>query len=247
MILALSLLMSMVQSEAFRAKLILEEGDRRAVYQVDFKEGAFRIEPEGEGVFLIVDVKETVVTLVRKEDKVFCRLSRDDFRQCVDLGIVRLDWFPWVYSAGPDLVENLEVKRLGSIRLPDGRQGQRVAAYSGSYKRNLADYWLDPNTSPKTFLQWREVYEELWAEGDEKTGRSRENRLAFYAELDGLPVKMEERFIYLTRARILRLEDRQALPEDAFALPNGSTEKTPAQLIWEDMARRLDRWFRPKK
>ncbi len=130
MILTLSLLMSMVQAEAFRAKLTLEDGDRRVVYQVDFKEGAFRIEPEDEGVFLIVDVKETVVTLVRKEDKVLCRFSSNDFRQSVDLGIVRLDWFPWVYRTSPDLVENLEVKRLGSVRLPDGRQGQQVAAYS---------------------------------------------------------------------------------------------------------------------
>ncbi len=80
-----------------------------------------------------------------------------------------------------------------------------------------------------------------------RRNESRENRLAVYEELDGLPVKMEERFTFLTRPRIVRIEDRQALPEDAFALSNELTEKTPAQLIWEDMARRLERWFRPKR
>jgi hypothetical protein len=237
----------MAQAEAFRAKMILEEGDRRAVYQVDFKENAFRIEPEDEGVILVVDVKETLVTLIRKEDKVYCRLSPEEFRQSVDLGIVLPDWFPWVYSAAPDLVEDLEVKRLGNVQLPDGRQGRRVAAYSATYERNLAEYWLDPVTSSKTFFAWREVYGKLWGNGDEREKQSRESRLGVYEVLDGLPVRMEERFIYLTRPRVVRLEDRRALPEDAFTLSNELTEKTPAQLFLEETARRLERWFRPKQ
>jgi hypothetical protein len=196
---------------------------------------------------LIVDVKETIVTLIRKEDKVYCRLSPEELRQSVDLGIVRPDWFPWVYRAAPDLVENLEVKSLGNVRLPDGRQGHRVAAYSRSYERNLAEYWLDPTTASSSFFGWRDVYIKLWGNGDEETERSRENRFAVYKELDGLPVKMEERFTYLTRPRVLRLEDRRDLPEDAFALSSELTEMTPARLFWEEMAHRLERWFRPKR
>jgi hypothetical protein len=237
----------MVQAEAFRAKLVLEEGERRIGYQVDFKEGAFRIEPEGEGVYLIVDVEQSAVTLVRKEDKVYCRLSYEEFRKGMDAGIVQLDWFPWVYRVGPDLVENLEIRELGDVVLPDGRQGRRVSAYSESYERNLAEYWLDPTRPSSVFLQWCDVYEELWGSDDVESQRSLEKRLAVYKNLKELPVNMEERFTFLTRPRILRLEDRQPMPDDAFALPDELKEKTLAELMWEDVARKLEKWFRPKK
>ena len=58
-------------------------------------------------------------------------------------------------------------------------------------------------------------------------------------------MKLEERFSLLTRPRTIALENLGPVPEDAFDLPANLVEKTEKELLWEDLLRRLERWFRP--
>jgi hypothetical protein len=243
MVSVLILLLSFLQTDGFRATLVVEEGDEESRYGVDFKMGAIRVTPEEEGVYFIVDTESRLVTLVRTDERIYCRFDPQGLRRFSKSGAVNPRWFPWLYRVGPDIVEDLALRELGEFRLPDGRQGRHWSAYSRTYDRVVAEYWLDPQSSGDLFFQWSTIYLDFWGEGDENADRAQQARLDIYKRLEGLPVKMEERLHLLTRARTLRIENRQPLPADAFDVPMDYEEKTPAALFWEDIVRR---WFRPK-
>lgn len=245
MFLALSLLLSLSLDQGFRAKLTVEEGDDVSVYGVDFQEGLLRIEPEGEAGLLIVDVASKTVTLILPEERVYCRTDKEGFQRLTDWGMVHSSWAPWAYEVEEDLVENLELRQRGSSRLPSGQRGLLVQAFSERYDRVLAEYWLDPRVSGELFFQWRKIYFDFWNEDDEPANKAQEARLSIYDRLNGLPFRMEERYRLLTRPRVIVLEERQPLPPDAFQIPEEFSEKSVGQLLWQDLLRRFERWFRP--
>ena len=162
----------------------------------------------------------------------------------MEWGTIDASWFPWVWSVSPDLVENLQLKKSGSFRLPDGRTGLTFSVTCPRYDRVVAEYWLDPEAPGDLFFQWRTVYSDFWSGGDVEEDRAQEKRLHIYSLLSGLPVKMEERLVFLSRPRTLRLEDQGPIPTDAFSIPEDFVEKTESQLLWEDLIRRLESWLR---
>jgi hypothetical protein len=229
----------------FHGKLSLEDGEERATYLMDMREGLLRIEPQDTEIYLIVDVASRTITLVDKKQSFFCRLQADSFQRLVGNGTIRRSWFPWVYRASSDLVENLVLEKDESARLPDGRPGVRVVAHSKTYDRVVAEYWLDSEWSPDLFFQWRTMYLDFWGEGDMEADQAQQKRLELYENLPGFPVKMKERFGLLTRPRTLELESLGPVPEEAFDVPAEFVEKTEKELLWEDLLRRLERWLRP--
>jgi len=242
--LMLSMVLSVLASQDFRARVVVEEGGEEASYLVDFKTGALRIEPEQAGVHLLMDLDSRTVTLIRSEERDYVRLDREGFRRLMEWGTIEASWFPWVWSVSPDLVENLQLEESGSFRLPDGRKGLRLSATCPSYDRTVAEYWLDPEGPGELFFQWCAVYIDFWGAAGDDDDEAQEKRLRLYSRLSGLPVKMEERFVLLSRARTLRLEDREPIPVDAFTIPEDFVEKTESQLRWDSLLRRLERWLR---
>lgn len=243
MFLAISLFLSLLQTEGFRSTLVVEEGDERIRYTVDFKAGIIRLAPEEVDVHILLDMESRAVTLVRTDEHIYCRFDSGELRTFIKNGILDSKWFPWVYQVGPDLVEDLELRNVDAFRLPDGRRGRHWRAYSKTYDRIVAEYWLDPCSPGDLFFQWSKAYLDLWGEGEKEQDRAQQARLELYRRLEGFPVRMEERFRLLTRPRILRIENRRPLPADAFEIPDDYVEKAPAELLWEDIVRR---WFRPK-
>lgn len=241
------LLLSLSIALGFHARLDVEEGDDTACLAVDFKDGAIRIVPEEE-IALLVDVEAKTVTLLRKKERIFCRFDRHGLKRLTEAGIVDPSWFPWVYDVSYDLVKNLQVEDRGAVRLPNGETGRRIEAFSNNYRRSVAEYWMDPRTPGQLFFQWRRIYLDLWAEAeDEQEAKvAQVARLELYDRLKGLPWRMEERFRLLSRPRVLRLEGWEPLSDDVWTLPDDVAEKSVVQLLWEDFARRFERWFRPK-
>ena len=82
-------------------------------------------------------------------------------------------------------------------------------------------------------------------EGDVEADQAQQTRLELYTDMPGFPVKVEERFVLLTRPRTLTLENLGPVPEDAFDVPANFVEKTEKELLWQDLLRRLERWIRP--
>jgi hypothetical protein len=245
MLVSLVTILSLAVAGEFHGKLLLEDGEERASYLLDSREGSLRIEPVDAEVFLILDVTSRTITFVDKDRGFFCRLQAESFQRLVRNGAIRLSWFPWVYPVSSDLVENLVLEKDESARLPDGRRGVRVVAHSKTYDRVVAEYWLDPELPPDLFFQWRTIYLDFWGEGDVEADQAQQTRLELYKDMPGFPVKVEERFVLLTRPRTLTLENLGPVPEDAFDVPANFVEKTEKELLWQDLLRRLERWIRP--
>jgi hypothetical protein len=240
----LILLLSLLQMDGFHATVIVEEGDEESRYEAFFKPGVIRVGPEGEDVYFILDTESRQVTLVRTDRRVFCRLDPSGLRLYARSGALNPQWFPWRYRVGPDIMGELSLRKLETFRLPDGRRGRHWSAYSPTYDRVVAEYWLDPQSSGELFFQWSAIYLDFWSEGDESLDEAQRARLDLYNQLEGLPVKMEERLHLLTRTRTLRVENRKPLPSGGLDIPADYEEKTPTQLIWDDIVRR---WFQPKE
>jgi hypothetical protein len=237
---------SLVAAEDFHGKLVFQEGEERASYRLDLKPGLLRIEPEEADVYLLLDVDSRTMTLVDEGERFYSRLRGEDFQRLLKSGEVSLSWFPWVYRASSDLLENLEIETKEGARLPDGTSGVHIEVFSTTYERVVAEYWLDPSSSPALFFQWRTVYLEFWGEGDAEADQAQKDRLELYENMPGFPVRMEERFALLTRPRALELENLGPIPEDAFEVPADFVEKAGNELLWESLLKRLERWFRPK-
>jgi hypothetical protein len=241
--LALALVAQTLVSEGFRARLVVEEGGAEASYQVDFKPGAIRIEPPEAEVYLLLDIAAPTVTLVDPGGSCFCRMEPLGLRRLVEVGLVKLSWFPWVTPVSPDLIEGVSLEPRGRSSLPDGRRALHYVGVSPVYDQAVAEYWLDPRASPELFFQWRDVYSELWGDPTAEAEAAQQKRLDLYASLPKLPVISEERFVFLSRPRTLRLEKREPIPEDAFTIPDDYEEKTEADLYRESLTERLLRRF----
>ena len=157
------------------------------------------------------------------------------------------DALPWVYPVAGHLVEGPELRPSGPVRLPNGGNGLRFRAYSATYDRILAEYWTDPSAPAGWLLQWRKIYLDFWGSGEREEEEAQRARMSLYEQLNGLPVKMEERFRLLTQARVLRLEKWEDLPPEGFSIPEGYVEKTVSEIIWDGWLHRLERWFRPRQ
>jgi hypothetical protein len=226
--------------------LSVEEQGQKADYIVYFKEGVIRVEPQDEEeVFLLVDIKERTVTIVETSKRIYYRADIQSFADLEKAKLVRDSWFPWVYQVGRDLVEEAEVREQGPVALPHGARGGKTDVYSPGYDRVVAEYWLDPRVEGDLFFQWQEVYFDFWSESDELDDAQRA-RFEIYDQLKGLPRRMEERFRLLTQPRILALEEWRPAEEDSWSVPPMFTEKSVAQLIWEDLIHRFEKWLRPK-
>ena len=241
LVLALALLAS--SEEGFRARLLVEEGGTKASYVVDFKPGLIRIEPPDTDIYLILDVSSPGLTLVDPEQKYFVRMDSVTLPLFVEANLVSRNWFPWVSSVSPDLIEGVSLENRGHAPLPDGRQGPHYVGDSPEYHRPVAEYRLDPRASPALFFQWIEVYPDFWGEPEPEAGAAQEKRLELYASLPRLPLVSEERFVFLSRPRITRIEKLQSIPEDAFTIPEDHEEKTPVDLLRETLTERLLRRF----
>jgi hypothetical protein len=237
------LLLSFLQAGGLTATVVVEENAEEGRYDVDFKPNLIRIRPEGENSYFIVDTESRRVTLVRTDERVYCRFDPPAFRRYSKSGAVDPQWFPWLYRVAPDIMNDLTLRELDAFRLPDGRPGRHWSAYSNNYDQVVAEYWLDPQAPGDLFFQWSRIYLDFWSEGDERLDEAQRERLDLYQRLEGLPVKMEERLHLLTRTRTLRVENRKPLAAGSFDIPADFSQKTPAQMFWEDIVRR---WFRPK-
>ena len=233
--LMLGLLAQGVSAEGFRAQLLVEEGGTKASYVVDFEPGMIRIEPRDTDVYLILDVSAPNLTLVNPEQKYFVCIDSVTLPLLVEAELVRRNWFPWVSSVSPDLIEGVSLEERGSAALPDGKRGLYYVGDSPEYDRPVAEYRLDPKASPELFFQWTEVYEDFWGEPAPEAEAAQKKRLALYGSLPRLPLVSEERFVFLSRPRIIRIEERQKIPEDAFTIPEDYEEKSAADLLRETL------------
>ena len=89
----------------------------------------------------------------------------------------------------------------------------------------------------------RRSYEEFWGEPTPEAEAAQKKRLELYASLPRLPLVSEERFVFLSRPRIIRIEERQKIPEGAFTIPEDYEEKSVADLLRETLTERLLRRF----
>ena len=246
MLLILSFVLSLALSPGFRAHLTVEEQGQKASYIVHFKEGAFRVDPESEeGTYLLIDVEKKSVTIVKTEQRIFCHADGDGLGSLIEADLIRESWFPWFYQASPDLLEQLEIHERGPVRLPNGTKGIKTEVYSEAYDRVVAEYWVDPTIPAHLFFQWGKIDFDLWSEKGERADAQRK-RIEIYDQLRGLPWRMEERFRLLTQPRVLSIEEWEPASEDSWSVPEGYAEKSVAQLIWESLLRRFERWLRPK-
>ncbi len=227
--------------QGLRARVVVEAGGSESLYLVDFKPGALRVEPEATSVVFLVDFDSSTVTLLETEARIWCRLEPGGLRRLA--GMVPPAWFPWAYEVSADLVEDLTLETEGGVQLPSGREGLKVSVHSRRYDRTVAQYWIDPNLEGE-FFQWREHYLRFWGTDDASAEAAQKARLAIYEELPGVPVKMEERFEYLSRPRTVRIDHIQDSPTDAFALPENFRELSESELYWDSILRRLREWLR---
>lgn len=246
MLLILSFALSLALPTSFRAHLTVEEQGQKASYVVYLKKGALRVDPESEeGTYLLIDVEKKIFTIVETKQQVYCRADVEGVRSLVKADEIRETWFPWVYQASPDLLEQLEINERGPVPLPNGTKGIKTEVYSETYDRVVAEYWVDPTIPAHLFFQWGKIDFDLWSEKGERVDAQRK-RIEIYDQLKGLPWRMEERFRLLTQPRVLSIEKWEPASEDSWSVPEGYAEKSVAQLIWENLLRRLERWLRPK-
>ena len=229
--------------EGFRAQVIVEEAGESTTYQVYFGKGTLRVDPPDAELFVLVDVTSPGLTLVYPESSCYYRVEPPEHRILFEMGVLDRSWFPWVVRVSADLLEDVSLEAGGSAPLPDGRTGRRFEGVSPTYHRVVAAYTVDPDVAPDLFFQWRDAYFELWADSQDESDDPQRKRLALYAELPGLPVVSEERFLYLSRPRTTRLEGRERLPEDAFTIPEDYQEGDPRELYWESLSERILREF----
>lgn len=242
----LSFVLFVSSQQGFRASLTVEEQEQKTDYIVHFKESLIRIEPQNEEeIFLLVDIEKRTVTIVETPKRIHYSADAKGFADLKKAKLVRESWFPWVYSVGLDLVEEVEVREQGPVVLAKGTRGRKTNVYSPAYDRVVAEYWLDPRVEGDLFFQWREVYFDFWSESDELDDAQRA-RFEIYDQLEGLPRRMEERFRLLTQPRILTVDEWSPARDDSWSIPPMFTEKSIAQLIWEDLIRRLEKWLRPR-
>lgn len=231
--------LALIEGESTRLTLELQEGPKNSRYLVDVAPGAIRVEPDGENVHLILETAVPTLTVVFREERFYCRLTPPAARRLVSAGPLRPSWLPWVYRVSPDLVEDLSLER---------QEKTALEVFSNKYGRRLARYEWRPRTKPELFFQWRDSYLAFWGEDEEKVDRAQRKRLALYAEVGGLPLLLEERFGFLSRARTLRLMASEPSPADAFLFrpPADFPEKSEAALRWEAASRRFLDWLRPR-
>jgi hypothetical protein len=242
----LSFVLSLSSQQGFRASLTVEERGQKADYIVYFKKGVIRVEPQNEEeIFLLVDIKKRMVTIVETPKRIYYPADIKGFADLRKAKLVRGSWFPWVYQVGQDLVDEAEVRERGPVALANGTRGRKTDVYSPGYDKVVAEYWLDPRVEGNLFFQWQEVYFDFWSESDELDDAQRA-RFEIYDQLKGLPRRMEERFRLLTQPRILAVEEWGPAEENSWSVPPMFTEKSVAQLIWEDLIRRFEKWLRPK-
>ncbi len=237
--LVLALALQASSEEGFRARLLVEEGGAKASYVVDFKPGMIRIEPPDTDVYLILDISASRLTLVNPEHKYSVRIDSKTLPLVVEAELVGPNWFPWVSMVSPDLIEGVSLEGRGRAPLPDGRRGLHYVGDSPEYDRPVAEYRLDPKASPDLFFQWTEVYEEFWGEPTPEAEAAQKKRLELYASLPRLPLVSEERFVFLSRPRIIRIEERLKIPEGAFTIPEDYEEKSVVDLLRETLTERL--------
>ncbi len=247
--LTLLLVVHTAASQGFRTRLVVEEGDKEVRYLVDFRPGEIRVEPDEAGVHLFIDVRDVSaprITWVNPDKQFYCRLGPEEYRRLVSAGIVDPSWFPWVSRVSADLLEEVSLEAKGRSRVPGdppGRQGLRYVVHSKPYDRLVAEYWLDRNVSPELFFQWKDIYLQFWGEEEPDVEPAQAKRLELYGLLPGLPLVSKERFAFLSRPRIMRLESREKIPEGAFTIPEEYREKNVNDLYWESFTDRLLRWL----
>ncbi len=227
--------------QGLRARVVVETSGAESLYVVDFKPGALRVEPGGASVVFLVDFDSSTVTLLDTEAKFLCRLEPQRLRRLA--GMVPPAWFPWAYGVSADLVEDLTIETEGEVQLPNGREGLKVSVHSRRYDRVVAQYWIDP-TLEGEFFQSREHYLRFWGTDDASAEEAQKARLAVYEKLPGIPVKMEERFEYLSRPRTVRIDDIEESPTDAFSLPETFRRLSESELYWDSILSRLREWLR---
>jgi hypothetical protein len=246
MFLILSFVLSLSSQQGFRASLKVEEQGQKADYIVSFKKGLIRVEPQDEEeIFLLVDIEKRTVTIVETPKRIYYRADIKGFADLKKAKLVRESWFPWVYQVSQDLVDQAEVRERGPVALAHGPRGLKTDVYSPGYDKVVAEYWLDPRVEGDPFFQWQAVYFDFWSEGD-VLDEAQRARFEIYDQLKGLPRRMEERFRLLTQPRILAVEEWGPAEEDSWSVPPMFTEKSVAQLVWEDLIRRFEKWLRPK-
>lgn len=225
--------------ESFRARVVVEEGGVESSYVVHFGPGRIRIEPPEEQVYLLLEVSPIALTLVRPDRSRYYRVEPSALPGLMAAGIVKSSWFPWVTAVSPDLMEGVSLEPRGKTTLPDGRSGLLYIGDSPTYRRAVARYSLDPSASARRFFQWREFYFELWGGEATEAEAAQKKRLELYATLPHLPVISEERFLFLSRPRTVRIEERDRIPEGAFTIPDHYEEKEVRELYWEFLGERL--------
>ena len=231
--LALMLAVQAPSAQGFRASVLVEEAGESTAYVVYFREGTIRIDPPEAELYLLVDVAAPGLTLVYPDPGCYYRLKPPEHRPLIELGLLKLSWFPWVAPVSLDLVDGVSLESRGPTRLPDGRAGLRFEGMSPAYDRVVAAYTVDPSVSPDLYYQWVNVYVELWGEGDPEADEPQQKRFDLYSQLPGLPVVSEERFSFLSRPRTTRLENWEPVQEDPFRIPDEYEEKDSRELYWE--------------
>jgi hypothetical protein len=237
--LALMLAVQASSAQGFHTIVVVEEAGESMTYDVYFREGTIRIDPPEAELYLLVDVTAPALTLVYPDPGCYYRLKPPEHRPLIELGVLKLSWFPWVAPVSLDLVEGVSLESRGPTRLPDGRAGLRFEVTSPAYDRVVAAYTVDSSVTPDLYYQWVDAYVELWGEGEPEADVPQQRRFDLYSQLPGLPVVSEERFLFLTRSRTTRLENWGPVPDDPFRIPDGYEEKDPRELYWEFIGGRL--------
>jgi hypothetical protein len=237
--LALALLAQNGGSVGFEARVVVEEAGHQTTSLVRFGPGKIQVQPSDADVYFVLDTSDASVTLVDPEQKRYYRLDPPEYQRLIASGIIDPSWFFWVNPISPDLIEGATLAKPGKTTLPDGRPGLLYTVQSSTYHREVARYEVDPHAPADLFFQWRDVYPKLWGEGTPAQTAAQDERFELYAELAGVPVVSEERFVFLSRVRTVRLEKRQSLEEDAFQIPEEYQEGDAAKLYWESIGERL--------
>jgi hypothetical protein len=232
-------------SEGFRTRMTVEEAGESTTYVVYFREGSIRIDPPEAESYVLVGIDPPLLTLVYPDPGCYYRLKPPEHRSLIDLGVLKLSWFPWVSPVSLDLIDGVSLDARGPTPLPDGRAGLRFEGTSPAYDRVVAAYTVDPSVSADLFFQWRDVYAEFWGEGQAEASapteldEAQQKRLDLYSQLPGLPVVSEERFSFLSRLRTTRLESWEPIHDEPFNIPDEYEEKDPRELYWESIGGRL--------
>lgn len=237
---------AVVTPEGFRTEVIVREGEAERRWTVRFGSGRIRVEPvEGKRGFLL-DVDSPEVVILEHEERSYCRMAPEVFRAFTEQGTIGSSWFPWAYPVAPDLVEELALQPATKAPLPGGGWGFHRMVRSRRYERTVAEYWVDPSVPKELFFQWRDVYFFFWKADDKAAEEAQARRLELYDELEGVPVRMEERFALLTRPRTVILDSWELLQEQELWLPEDYEEVDPTGFYWKGLMRRFMEWLTPE-